>query len=208
MRPPGPDVLAELLRCARRHARVPDEAEDLLQTVLIAAMEAGRDPSNEADLAWVKGALRNRAAFEARTAVRRRNRDAEHAPRPSEAEPSLDARGFVDTLPPTLKTTAQLALTGHTKAEIQWLLNVSDAALRQRITQIRKRWRGLGGRGGVEMSGLGGDLAYGAARRALLRRVDPGGVALATHDPDGNLIVLRSQNAGARQPGGYPKREE
>ncbi|WP_432286290.1 hypothetical protein SLT36_05910 [Aminobacter sp. BA135] len=42
-----PRPYAELLRKARRATRRADEAEDLLQTVLVAAVEAGRtDLSN------------------------------------------------------------------------------------------------------------------------------------------------------------------
>ena len=56
-------------------ARRADEAEDLLQTILLAAVEAGRaDLSCPDNRRWLQGALRKRAAFDARSAVRRRQR--------------------------------------------------------------------------------------------------------------------------------------
>jgi RNA polymerase sigma-70 factor (ECF subfamily) len=113
--------------------------------------------------------------------------------------PGAEPEDFLSALPPALRTTALLALTGHTKAEIAWLLGVSDAALRQRISEIRRRWRRSGH---VSMGPFGeprGNLAFGLVRRALLGRVRGADALLASHDPDGHLFVVTSQNAGARQ---------
>ncbi|MGF7006351.1 hypothetical protein [Aminobacter sp. BE322] len=71
-----PRPCTELLRQARRASRRADEAEDLLQTVLVAAVEAGRTDLNKPEnRRWLEGALRHGAAFDARTAIRRRRRE-------------------------------------------------------------------------------------------------------------------------------------
>lgn len=195
----------DLLRQAQRAARRADEAEDLLQTILLSAVEAGR-----ADLAcpdnrrWLAGALRKRAAFDARSAMRRRSREdrwATHQTMTSEHDVLPSA--FLASLPTSLRTTALLALTGHTRQEIAWLLRLADTALRQRIAEIRRRWR-AGGHGTLDdMPGLAAGLAFGRIRQALLAPVLRQGAVLASHDPDGHLFVvsLASQNPAARQLG-------
>jgi RNA polymerase sigma-70 factor (ECF subfamily) len=195
----------ELLRLARRAARRAEEAEDLLQTILLAAIETGRtDLTSEKNRRWLAGALRKRAAFEARTAIRRRQREtlcaADPAIEPKEQE-SLPLR-FVRGLPPALRTTALLALTGHTRQEIAWLLGLAEPALRQRIVVIRRRWREAGGHRIEEIPGLAGTLAFGRIRRALLGAARRNDAILASHDPDGHLfVVTRSRNGGPRQQG-------
>ncbi|AMS40251.1 MULTISPECIES: transcriptional regulator [Aminobacter] len=197
-----PRPYAELLRKARRATRRADEAEDLLQTVLVAAVEAGRtDLSNVENRRWLEGALRRRAAFDARSAVRRRKREQPFAaiscePKPQEALPVR----FVATLPPGLRTTTLLALTGHTRQEIAWLQHLADPALRQRIAEIRRRWLAYGGGSFGEIPGLTGTLAFGSIRRSLLALARQPGALLASHDPDGHLFVVgTSQNPAARQ---------
>lgn len=193
----------ELLRQARRAARRADEAEDLLQTILLAAVEAGRaDLGAPENRRWLEGALRKRAAFDARTALRRRRRETLCASPPT-VEPSereqLPLR-FVRSLPTALRATALLALTGHNRQEIAWLLRLSDPALRQRISEIRRRWREAGGHRIDEMPGLAGALAFGRIRRSLLAATRHNDVVLASHDPDGHLfVVARSQNRDLRQ---------
>lgn len=196
---------AELLRHAQRASRRPDEAEDLLQAVLLSAIEAGRsDLSCPDNRRWLRGAIRKRAAFEARTAIRRRQREArwQTGPMTSVAHEDMP-RAFIATLPAALKTTALLALTGHTRQEIAWLLHLSDAALRQRIAEIRRRWRDAGGNRIEEIPGLDGTLHFGRIRRALLGPARRNGVLLASHDPDGHLFLVSipSQIQAARQQG-------
>ena len=198
----------ELLSYARRVSRRADEAEDLVQIVLLAAHERGRlDISAIDNRRWMMGALRRRAAFDARSALRRRRREAALA---SDGPPAPDAEPgptqFVESLPAALRTTALLALSGHTRAEIAFLLRLSDAALRQRIADIRRRWRGTGGAGGTavtELPGLRGTLAYGRIRRALLGPMRNASGALGSHDPDGHIFIVRpnsgSQNGSPRQ---------
>lgn len=193
----------ELLRQARRATRRPDEAEDLLQTVLLSAIEAGRaDLSCPDNRKWLQGALRKRAAFDARTAIRRRHRETRWQAEPAASVAREDMpRAFVAALPSALRTTALLALTGHTRQEIAWLLRLSDPALRQRIAEIRRRWRDAGGGQLEELPGLAGNLHFGRIRRALLGPARRDGVLLASHDPDGHLFLvsLPSQIGVARQ---------
>lgn len=200
--PPG--VVAQLLREARRAARRQAEAEDLFQTVWLAALEAGRgDLSRAANRRWFVGALRRRARFEARTAVRRRTREQRAAliDAPAGESAEIPVR-FVERLPPKLRTTALLALTGHGKREILWLLRLSEPALRQRIAEIRRRWRAEGGGALDGVSALGGPLDFGIIRRALLRPARGPGVVLASHDPDGHLFAVgTSRKPGPRQLG-------
>lgn len=193
------------LRAARRRTRRAGEAEDLLQTALLAAVEAGRaDMTRGENGRWLGGVLRNHALHEARSAVRRRQRDAGYAAASAVQDPQAPAewRGFVSALPPALRTTALLVVTGHTRAEIAWLLRLSEAAFRKRISEIRQRWRRSGLRTLPGDGALQGELAFGLLRQALIRLVRSDGVALGTHDPDGHLIVLSSQFGGPRQQGG------
>lgn len=191
----------EFLRHARRVARRADEAEDLLQSVLLAALEAGRtDLSLSDNRRWLVGALRKRALFDARSAIRRRRREAsvvvaEHGAGDGEFHP----RRFVDALSPSLRTTALLALTGHTRQEIAWLLRISDATLRQRFTQIKRRWRHFDGGNLTGFPGLDGSLAFGRIRQALLKSIQGQHRVLASHDPDGHLFIIGSQNDRSRQ---------
>ena len=196
----------ELLRQAQRASRRPDEAEDLLQAVLLSAIEAGRsDLSCPDNRRWLQGAIRKRAAFEARTAIRRRQRETRWQAEPATASSAQQGmpRTFVEMLPAALRTTALLALTGHTRQEITWLLRLSDPALRQRIAEIRRRWRDAGGHRFEEIPGLDGTLHFGRIRRALLGPARRDGVLLASHDPDGHLFLVSipSQIRVARQQG-------
>ena len=193
----------ELLRRARKLSFRADEAEDLLQAALLAAIEANRgDLTRDENRRWLTGVLRHRALHEARSAVHRRRRESACTVEPDERDlaGAGEAGPLIAVLPPALRTTALLALAGHTKPEIAWLLHLSDATLRKRLSDIRQRWRGAGlGR----VAGLGdprGDLAFGRIRRALLGRTRQAGAILATHDPDGHLFVVSSQNGEARQP--------
>jgi hypothetical protein len=180
------------------------EAEDLFQTVWLAAIEAGRgDLSCAANRQWFVGALRRRALFDARTAVRRRTREQRAASVDAHTGGSAEVPvGFVERLPPKLRTTALLVLTGHSKREILWLLRINEPALRQRIADIRRRWRADDGGSLEGVSGLSGPLNFGIIRRALLPPARNSGVVLASHDPDGHLFVAgTSRMRGSRQLG-------
>jgi DNA-directed RNA polymerase specialized sigma24 family protein len=200
--PPG--IFSQLLREAERAARRRLEAEDLFQTVWLAAVEGGRgDLSCAANRRWFVGALRRRALFDARTAVRRRTREQRAALMDAHTGRSAEVPvRFVERLPPKLRTTALLVLTGHSKHEILWLLRMNEPALRQRIADIRRRWRTEGGGSLDGISALRGPLNFGMIRRALLPLARSPGVVFASHDPGGHLFaVSTSRKPGARQLG-------
>lgn len=205
---PGPRAFADLHAQARRLTRRAEEADDLLQSALLAALESGRTDFTSAETRrWLSGVLRNRAAFDARTASRRKRRDnawsesfllhAEHggggAPRSGETEGAAAVAG----LAPSLRLPALLALSGHTRQEIGWLLNLSDTALRQRISQLKRALAAASAAGAADPTG---ELAFGRIRRALLGPVRRENAVLASHDPDGHLFVVsRSQIHRPRQ---------
>ncbi|TGG95792.1 transcriptional regulator [Natronospirillum operosum] len=188
-----------LLGMARRHARRPDEAEDIVQDVLVAALAAGRyDFSSPDDQRWMAGAIKRRAAFDARSALRRQLRDTRwQAERPEAADmpdatESVAIGPLLQNLAPALRITAALALSGHTRAEISYLLDISDTALRQRIRSLRKALVRIGVSIPADMTSLNLDLAYGTIRQALQPFLRRHGGTFASHDPDGHLFVIKS----------------
>jgi len=197
-----PEQYSRWLAVARRHTRVASEAEDLLHDALLAAAHADRlDLEDEANRRWLTGVLRRHAAFQARSAVRRRQREADAAPdelASTDASP-LDAWAALElaALPRSARSVLALALHGLTRDEICAVLDLSATAFRQRLVTLR---RGLGRlpddlqREALALAyarrlSRADDLALGLIRRALLARlrVAPG---VGTHDPDGHLLVL------------------
>lgn len=189
----------ELLVLARRYAKYPLEAEDLLHESLIAALAAGRPPEVE-NRAWLCGVMRNLATMNVRSAARRAKREQQSVPTtetPSTAFPST----FIRTLPSSLRIVALLALAGHTRGEIRHLLRISDQALRQRISALRKRWdSGRDREGPVGDHTLTDALAFGAIRRSLLPVMRRGMVQFASHDPDGHLFAVKIPAAASHKP--------
>jgi len=201
---PGPRAFADLHAQARRLARRPEEADDLLQSALLAALESGRtDLGAPETRRWLSGVLRNRAAFDARTGARRKRRETSwhHTLPPGREGPGATTIDQIQTaladLSPSLRLTALLALSGHTRPEIGWLLNLSDTALRQRISQLK---RALASAPAPDSADPDGRLAFGRIRRALLAPARRADAFLASHDPDGHLFVVsRSQIPAPRQ---------
>ena len=189
----------QLVALARRAGRNPREAEDLLQDALIAALLAGRGDLSLADnRRWLAGVIRNKARLYARSGRRRRIREAAwdtYRPEPATVD-ALPVKTLLAGLPPALRSVAALALSGHTRHEIAYLLKLEDAALRQRVAQLRKRLIA----GGLPMPdglpGLGLDLAYGRIRDALLPELLRNCGVFASHDPDGHLFVIRRAQPG------------
>jgi len=195
------DELVGLARAASRSG----DAEDLLHDALIAALAAGRDDlSVRANRAWLYGTIRNLGRMAWRGQSRRKRREREWAETAETADAAAVSPAPVTDLlrglRPPLKAVAALVLTGHSRREIAYLLGLSDAALRQRLVQLK---RGLS-RAGLTMpgepAGLNLDLAYGRLRAALLPLLLEQGGALGSHDPDGHIFVItRSRNGEARQ---------
>src|ERR1700754_4317589 len=98
----------ELLGLARRHARRADEAEDVLQEALLAAVAAGRDLG---DHRWLAGVIRNQATLAARSAARRRRREGRWVHEREDAAPAepIPVADVLSGLPPSLKAVAALA---------------------------------------------------------------------------------------------------
>lgn len=193
----------DLLRYARRVSKRADEAEDILQSVLLAAVRQGRaDLALESNRRWLMGAIRKHAAFEARSAVRRRQRETAFQPTAIEASDDADFERLCSRLPPALRLTARLIGAGQTRQEICWLLRISDMAFRQRVVEIRRRL-GPMRLSSAAIGGLAGPLSFGLIRRALLHPASRDGAFLASHDPDGHIFILSptSHIARARQQG-------
>ena len=185
----------ELLAQARRLTRRDHEAEDLVQDALLAALEAGR-----ADPAWLSGVIHNQAAMAARGAVRRRQRETAVADAPvSETPVVADPQPLLQRLPPAARRVAVLALHGLSADEIRWILQLTPAAFRQRLTSIRKAIGALPPELRGESLALAyvrdpartADLQFGLVRRAL-KSAFRAGAGMGTHDPDGHLLVIRS----------------
>jgi RNA polymerase sigma-70 factor (ECF subfamily) len=191
---------AQLLALARRCSRRTDEAEDLVHDALIVALENGRaELGDAANRNWIGGVIRNRARMRARSAVRRKVRDmAWFATRSDDPGPQshMGALRLAEDLPPGLKAVAALALSGHSRREIAYLLRISDDALRQRILTLKRHLTRCGAVMPEAYAGLTLDLAYGRIRRALLPGFPRHLGAFASHDPDGHLFyVKRSQTS-------------
>jgi DNA-directed RNA polymerase specialized sigma24 family protein len=187
---------------ARRHSRRPDEVDDLVQEALLEAVKAGRtDLDAGPELRWLGGVIRNKARFAARTAARRMRRDLAFQQLPARKPPEAsDIKAILTGLPPALKAVAALALAGHDRREIAYLLRLPDTALRQRVRALKRL---LGARGIATPEGSPGlslDLFYGRIRDALLPGLLQQGGIFASHDPDGHLFIVRlSQSGRARQ---------
>lgn len=193
-------VYRDLLAQARRVTRNAEEARDVLQESLLLAVEAGRS-----EPAWIAGVLRNRALMLARGSARRRRREAAGVDlAPEQADTACggalvagDPRRLLQRLPPAARRLAVLSLHGMSGDEIRWILGLSPAAFRQRLTSIRRCLAAMPGElqaQGVALAQVRdparcAPLPFGLVRRALKAALR--GAALGTHDPDGHLLVLR-----------------
>ncbi|MBO6539265.1 MAG: sigma-70 family RNA polymerase sigma factor [Rhizobiaceae bacterium] len=184
-----------LLSIARRYARRPDEAEDIDQEVLLSAVAAGRlDLSLPRNRQWMAGAIRKRAAFDARGAARRRRRETQWQTQLGEQETD-DHDGYVSilpVLPKSLRVVAALAFSGHTRREIACLLSIEDTAVRQRIAALKKAIRRYEGVFPTGLPGLDLEVPYGRIRQGLRPYLTQQRGIFASHDPDGHFFVLRS----------------
>ncbi len=180
------------MRVARRFAGSEDEARDLVQDAVLIALARGFDDwSAPGRRGWLRGVVQKRAAFLIRGQVRRRRReelpDGASAPRASSWAWHAD---FLASLPHSLRVVAALASADLCAAEIRWLLGLSDTALRQRLTALRRAVRGQAEpptRAAPEPR-----LSWGGARAQLLAGLrQQHGRVVATHDPDGHVILLR-----------------
>lgn len=204
----------ELLRLAGKYSRRAREAEDLVQDLLLETVQTKRKISDENYMAWAHGFLRNRAAFIARTEGRRRNREkrSQIIEDSQSCERIQFPAAFLEELSPALRRTARLINCALNKKEIMYLLNISDAAFRQRLTALRKQWDLY-----VEENEVSPEiktesessLNIGLLRRSL-RNSFHGDSAkiIGSFDPDGNLLVFRSKSAHKTEVSGNNENEE
>ncbi|WP_274628291.1 RNA polymerase sigma factor [Arvimicrobium flavum] len=189
----GMATIQTLRRVALRHCVVRDEADDVVQDVLAAAIEAGMDCADSRFLPWACGAVRLRSKFLARGAIRRKRREVAHEedrqlPPPA---PRRLAEDFVEALPPSLRIVALLVNVGLGRTEIAFLLGLPDTALRQRISALRRAVAAAGASAADDIAPASG--ADGLARRSLkagMSRLE--GRRFAISDPDGHQIFLTS----------------
>jgi DNA-directed RNA polymerase specialized sigma24 family protein len=205
------EVYGELERVAAAVSRTQNEARDLVQSVLLDAIERGvADLSAPERRAWLRGALRRRAAFDARTAGRARRRDARWLEASSgsgeageTARPWRFSRDFLERLAPSLRTLAALASAELEPREIRSVLRLSDTAFRKRVSMLR-RALGQASAAGVSLVTAPSQAFALGKQRALviagLRRHP--GWAIASHDPDGHPLVFTTVGAHEKAPGG------
>jgi RNA polymerase sigma-70 factor (ECF subfamily) len=179
---------------ARRFAQSEDDARDLVQDVLEIALARGVDDWSSAERrAWLRGVVRKHAAFVVRGERRRRAREL--------LAGGVDANGwgvgawvwqpsFLASLPRSLRLVATLASAELCAAEIRWLLQLTDTALRQRLCALRRALRAHD-----ELPTLPAPAparSFGSQRAQLLAHLRRrGGRALVTHDPDGHVLFLK-----------------
>jgi DNA-directed RNA polymerase specialized sigma24 family protein len=189
-----PETYREVLVAARRFAQSEDDARDLVQDVLEIALARGVDDwSSTEQRAWLRGVVRNRAAFIARGEKRRRRRELLAGGEGGENESGpawVWQPAFLASLPRSLRLVAILASADLCAVEIRWLLQLSDTALRQRLSALRRALRAHD-----EPPTMAVPLpspSFGAQRAQLLAHLRRrGGRAVVTHDPDGHVLFLK-----------------
>lgn len=189
------DTIDALMRVAWRCSTVRHEAEDLVQDVLLSAIEKQRDCADPGFLPWACGAIRNCAKFAARTAARRKRRELAYAVERdwSAPVPRRFPDAFVAALPRSRRVVASLINLGMGRLEIAHLLGLSDTAMRQRIAGVRKAF---------SQHAAPADLHPGAAlppnglaRRALKESLPKHGQRrFAVRDPDGLAIFFAASD--------------
>jgi RNA polymerase sigma-70 factor (ECF subfamily) len=205
------DLQRELLAVARRCSRSRDEAADLVQDVLALAVARGaRDWSSAAHRAWLRGVTRKLAAFHARSAARRRRREASCSSLSAKDEPSrawVWDPAFLSTLPRSLRVVAALVAADLAAAEIRWVLALTDTALRKRLSDLRKAVRASSE--ATTTSAAPPRYSFGPIRAEVLaslrERTD---VAIATHDPDSHPLIFCVRVAHEAALGGNSSKKE
>jgi DNA-directed RNA polymerase specialized sigma24 family protein len=205
------EVYGELVRVAAAVSRTQHEARDLVQSILLDAVERGiADWSAPEKRAWLRGALRRRAAFDARTAARTRRREA----RWLEATTSLTAGGslprawrfsreLLERLAPSVRTLATLASADLQPQEIRSVLRLTDTAFRKRLSMLRRAVQEASKVGVTVVTKSSEAFSLGGKRAGLiaaLRRQRTW--AIASHDPDGHPLIFSIAAAHKRPPAG------
>ena len=182
---------------ARRSGKGAENARDLAHEVLLAAIERGvEDLSASERRAWLRGALRKRVAFEARTAARASRRESHwqlERDRPSarEARPWHFTPQLLAQLAPAVRVLAALASAELQPSEIRSALRLSDTAFRKRLSELRRALREARAAGIDLVTDAPAAYALGALRRELIASLKQrDGWAIASYDPDGHLLIF------------------
>ncbi|RUO34819.1 RNA polymerase sigma factor [Aliidiomarina soli] len=186
---------AQLCSLARHIMNDVSEAEDVVQDAYVAAFLSDRLDFDAVETRkWLVGTVRNKARMALRGAVRRRSRESQWQMEPSNLslDDQQDISQLLYTLTPALKAVAALVLSGHTRKEIAYLLNLTDVALRQRVQDLKCRITTTDIVMPSELIGLNKEVDYGCIRSALLSKLLHQDGVLASHDPDGHLFVIRT----------------
>jgi DNA-directed RNA polymerase specialized sigma24 family protein len=210
------ELYDECVRFAAASSRNAHEARDLAHAVLLDAIEREvTDLGAVERRAWLRGALRKHAAFEARTAGRRRAREARwHAALEADASPAPEPWRFTPELlaqlSPALRVLAALAAAELEPREIRSVLRLSDTAFRKRLSELRRAVREATAAGIAVVCRPPSAYALGAARAELLMglKSQPRTWAVASHDPDGHPLIFSRADAHGSQPDGNSQPKE
>lgn len=192
-------VRESLVEISRRHSRLAHEVEDVAHDLVLSALRRGLAIDGETFLQSAHGAARRHAAFLARSAGRRRAREASCGPDVAEAVDGVGNRDHdagegtpLSGLSAALRTTLFLLLQGLDKAELRAALGVSDTALRKRFQALRDHAPLMRPHFSVALR----TPAHANLRRsqvALLPRLPPVSPAprvIAASDPDGHGLIF------------------
>lgn len=186
------EARASLVAVSRRYSRVAHEVEDLAHDLIVSALRRGSGLDADALLRSAHGAARRHGAFLARSAGRRRAREASSAAEhvADEAmEDDAEGGAPVSALSPALRTTLFLLLLGLDKAELRAALGLTDAALRKRFQALREH----GPLARPELPVAERPPALRQSQAGLLPRLARGDAAarvLSAGDPDGHGIIF------------------
>jgi len=191
---------SELLRAARRWTKGPEEARDLVQTALAEALVRGfADWEAVARRGWLHGVIRRRAAFEARSAGRRRRRERDwqlDADRSAQLAWAWTPR-FLGALTPSVRALALLIQAGLCADEIRSVLRLTGVAFRQRLSALRRALATDAEPTLPAKTPEGPGL--GPRRPEVLRTLQRRPLwAVASHDPDGHPLIFASSSRNSR----------
>jgi RNA polymerase sigma-70 factor (ECF subfamily) len=190
------DAYDECLRVAAGCSRNRHDVGDLVQTVFLHAIERGiADLAASERQAWLRGALRRRAAFEGRLAARGRRREALWSDARAEGDKPVQqwrfSAWFLARLQPSVRVLATLASADLSPAEIRSVLSLGGTAFRKRLSLLRRFVREASNTGRAVVTPGGATYALGPARvdviESLRRRPQ---AVLGSHDPDGHPLIF------------------
>jgi hypothetical protein len=208
------ELYEECVRAATASSRNAQCARDLAHAVLLDAIARGSaDLSALERRAFLRGALRKHAAFQARTEARRRGREARwqaarEAATGVEPQPWRFSPELLDQLSPALRVVAALASAELGPREIRSVLRLTDTAFRKRLSELRRAVREASAAGVAVVCQPPAAYALGARRAELLANLrDHPTWAIASHDPDGHPLIFSRVDAHESRSDGNSNQE-